>query len=155
MQAVPLRVRNLQLIVEVKTVFHFMNHNKAITLRVGYLRRRLTNTEIKFNKLYKAQIQEELKIVQTKGVIFLDKMFKKLSKIGYTFREKKLSAEGLYHVWGTRSGKQIYGVLDPYGESLMMLMPEKKRVTHIAIPSGKQYLTTVDTFLVVLLHPDD
>lgn len=131
-----------------------MNHSKAISLRIGYLRRRLTQTENKYNKAYKGILQDEIKLIQTKGVIFLDKMFKKLHKLGYTYTEVKLSAEGLYHVWGQRAGKKIFGVLDPSGEAMMMIMPVKTVVTHIGIPSGKCYMNTQDTFLVALMHPE-
>jgi hypothetical protein len=131
-----------------------MNHSKAVTLRIGYLRRRLTQVQYKYNASYKAVVQGEIKIIQTNGIIFLDKMFKKLHKLGYVYNEKKLSSEGLYHVWGERSGKKIFGVLDPGGEAMMM-MPVKRIVTHIGIPNGKTYMNTDDTFLVALMHPDD
>jgi len=130
-----------------------MNHNKAITLRVGYLRRRLKLTEYRYNQAYKTILRTEIKEVQTKGVLFLDKMFKKLHKMGYTFTETKISAEGYLHLKGKRAGKDIFGVLDPGGEAMMMLLPEKRIVTHIGIPTGKTYMNTDDQFLVALMHP--
>lgn len=131
-----------------------MNHNKAITLRIGYLRRRLTRVEYKYNKVYKSLVGAEIKVIQTNGIFILDKMFKKLSKLGYKFNEIKISAEGLYHVWGERAGKKIFGVLDPGGEAMMMMLPAKRIVTHIAIPSGRANMTTDDQFLVALMHPE-
>ena len=131
-----------------------MNHSKAITLRVGYLRRRLMATEIRFNQSYKNLLRAEIKVVQASGIVNLDKMFLKLRKLGYTYTEKKLSSEGVYHVWGQRSGKKIFGVVDPSGESMMVMMPDKRTVTYITIPDGKSYMNTNDTFLTALLHPN-
>src|ERR1035437_2130555 len=124
-----------------------MNHSKTITLRVGYLRRRLMATENKFNQSYKNILKAEIKVVQTYGIVYLDKMFGKLRKLGYTYDEKKLSAEGIYHVFGKRSEKKIFGVVDPNGESMMMLMPKQRIVTYISIPDGKSYMNTKDSFL--------
>ena len=111
-------------------------------------------TENRFNQAYKNILKAEIKVVQTYGIVYLDKMFGKLRKLGYTYNEKKLSAEGIYHVWGQRSGKKIFGVVDPSGESMMMMLPDKKVVTYITIPTGKTYMNTSDTFLTALLHPD-
>lgn len=131
-----------------------MNHNKAITLRLAYLKRRLVLTKFKYNAGYKAVVSKEIKTVQTNGVIFLDKLFKKLHKMGYVYNVTQLSTDGLYHVWGDRADKKIFGVVDPGGEATMIMMPTKVTVTHIGIPNGKQYLCTRDTFLVALLHPE-